>query len=116
MKIAVLKERRTGERRVAAAPETVKKCVGLGVAVVVEADAGAGAYISDTDYQRSGATIASDAAGTLNGADVILKVRRPIMDEVDSNNELAYMKSGQVLIAMLNPLIRRADCLSLIHI
>ena len=110
MKIAVLKERRTGERRVAATPETVKKFVGLGVEVVVEADAGAGAYISDTDYQRSGATIASDAAGTLNGADVILKVRRPIMDEVDSNNELAYMKSGQVLIAMLNPLIRRADC------
>ena len=110
MKIAVLKERRTGERRVAATPETVKKFVGLGVEVVVEAGAGAGAYISDTDYQRSGATIASDAAGTLNGADVILKVRRPIMDEVDSNNELAYMKSGQVLIAMLNPLIRRADC------
>ena len=75
-----------------------------------EADAGAGAYISDADYQQSGATIASDAAGTLDGADVILKVRRPIMDEADRNYELAYMKSGQVLIAMLNPLIRRADC------
>ena len=110
MKIAVLKERRTGERRVAATPETVKKFVGLGVEVVVEADAGAGAYISDTDYQQSGATIAPDAAGTLDGADVILKVRRPIMDEADRNNELAYMKSGQVLIAILNPLIRRADC------
>ena len=110
MKIAVLKERRTGERRVAATPETVKKFVGLGVEVVVEADAGAGAYISDADYQQSGAAIASDAAGTRDGADVILKVRRPIMDEADRNNELAYMKSGQVLIAMLNPLIRRADC------
>jgi len=39
---------------------------------------------------------------------VILKVRRPIMD--DGDNELTRMKSGQVLIAMLNPLIRRGDC------
>ena len=108
MKIAVLKERRTGERRVAATPETVKKFVEIGAAVVVETDAGTGANYSDVDYQHAGAIIGSNSVDTLDGADVILKVRRPIMD--DGDNELTQMNSGQVLIAMLNPLIRRRDC------
>ena len=110
MKIAVLKERRADERRVAATPETVKKFTALGVEVAVEAGAGAQAYISDSDFQAAGAAIAADAAATLGGADVILKVRRPIMAEEAGGDELALMHPGQALIAMLNPLIRRADC------
>ena len=80
MKIAVLKERRTGERRVAATPETVKKFVEIGAAVVVETDAGTGANYSDADYQHAGAIIGSNSVDTLDGADVILKVRRPIIN------------------------------------
>ncbi|MDP7546885.1 MAG: NAD(P)(+) transhydrogenase (Re/Si-specific) subunit alpha, partial [Alphaproteobacteria bacterium] len=110
MKIAVLKERRADERRVAATPETVKKFTALGVEVAVEAGAGAQAHISDSDFQAAGAAIAADAAATLGGADVILKVRRPIMAEEAGGDELALMHPGQALIAMLNPLIRRADC------
>ena len=108
MKIAVLKERRTGERRVAATPETVKRFLEIGAAVVVETDAGTGANYSDVDYQHAGAIIGSNSVDTLDGADVILKVRHPIMD--DGDNELTQMNSGQVLIAMLNPLIRSRDC------
>ncbi len=110
MKIAVMKERRADERRVAATPETVRKFVNLGVEVVVEAGAGIYAHISDNDFQEAGAAIAADAAATLAGADVILKVRRPIMPDEEGSDELAPMRAGQALIAMLNPLIRRADC------
>jgi len=111
MKIAVLKERRADERRVAATPETVKKFVDLGVDVVVEAGAGGTAHIADSEFQEAGAAIAADAAAALTGADVVLKVRRPIIDEEDEGpNELALMAKGQALVAMLNPLIRRSDC------
>lgn len=110
MKIAVMKERRANERRVAATPETVKKFAGLGVEVVVEAGAGATAHFSDKDFQDAGAAIAADAAAALAGADVILKVRRPIMPGEDGMDELTLMRAGQTLIAMLNPLIRRSDC------
>ncbi len=110
MKIAVLKERRADERRVAATPETVKKFVGLGVEVAVESGAGAAAHYSDDDFQGAGASIAADPAATLAGADLILKVRRPIMEDENGDNELTRMRSGQALIAMLNPLIRRSDC------
>ncbi len=111
MKIAVMKERRANERRVAATPETVKKFVGLGVDVVVEAGAGGAAHIADSEFQEAGAVIAADAAVALTGADVVLKVRRPLMDDEDEGpNELALMAKGQALVAMLNPLIRRSDC------
>ncbi|NQV61589.1 MAG: Re/Si-specific NAD(P)(+) transhydrogenase subunit alpha [Alphaproteobacteria bacterium] len=110
MKIAVLIERRADERRVAATPETVKKFTALGVEVVVEAGAGAAAHISDNDFQAAGAAIAANAADALAGADVLLKVRRPIMPDEEGPDELGLMHAGQVLIAMLNPLIRRADC------
>jgi NAD(P) transhydrogenase subunit alpha len=110
MKIAVLKERRADERRVAATPETVKKFVGLGVGVAVETGAGAGAHIRDDDFQAAGASIAADPAATLADADLVLKVRRPLMAGEDGADELRLMRPGQILIAMLNPLIRRADC------
>ena len=110
MKIAVLKERRADERRVAATPETVKKFVALGVAVTVETGAGATAYIPDDAFVSAGAVIAADPGAALADAAVILKVRRPIMDDEEGENELRQIRSGQILIAMLNPLIRRADC------
>lgn len=110
MKIAVMKERRADERRVAATPETVKKFAGLGVEVMVEAGAGALAHFTDNDFQEAGAAIGVDAAAAVAGADVIVKVRRPIMPDEEGPDELALMHPGQALIAMLNPLIRRADC------
>ncbi|MFX8782048.1 NAD(P)(+) transhydrogenase (Re/Si-specific) subunit alpha, partial [Acinetobacter baumannii] len=65
MKIAIPKERRDGERRVAATPETVKKLVGLGQTVVVETGAGLGASIPDSHFVEAGAQIAPDAASAL---------------------------------------------------
>jgi len=97
MKLAVLKERRAGEARVAATPETVKKLKGLGLDVTVEAGAGQGARIADADYEAQGAAIAPDAATALKDADIVLKVRGP------DSAEIAAMKKGAVLAAMLAP-------------
>ena len=101
MKIAVPKERRAHERRVAVSPETVKKLVGLGATVVVEAGAGAGASVPDDVFREAGAEIAPDEASALSGADVVFKVQGP------TDEELALLKPGQILIAMLNPLAQR---------
>ena len=97
MKLAILKERRAGETRVAATPETVKKLKGLGLDIVVETGAGAGARIADADYTAQGASIAPDAGTALKDADIVLKVRGPDADEI------AQMKKGAVLAALLAP-------------
>ena len=103
MKIAVPKERRAHERRVAASPETVKKLTGLGAIVVVEAGAGAGSSVPDEAFREAGAEIAPDEAAALAGADLVFKVQGPTAEE------LALLKPGQILVAMLNPLIQRAE-------
>ena len=97
MKLAVLKERRDGETRVAASPDTVKKFKGLGLEVTVETGAGAAARVSDADFQAAGATIAPNAASALSGADIVLSVRSP------DAGEIAQMKKGAVLAALLAP-------------
>lgn len=100
MKIAIPKERRAGEARVAASPDTVKKYVQMGFEVVVETGAGEGASIADSVYQDAGATIAADAAGAF-GADVVLKIQRP------TDEEIALFKDGAVLIAGLSALTNK---------
>ncbi|MBV9550030.1 MAG: Re/Si-specific NAD(P)(+) transhydrogenase subunit alpha [Alphaproteobacteria bacterium] len=94
MKLAVPRERRDGETRVAATPETVKKFKSLGLEVAVESGAGAGANFSDADYQAAGATV---APSVLADADIVLKVRGP------DAGEIAQLKQGAVLAALLAP-------------
>jgi H+-translocating NAD(P) transhydrogenase subunit alpha len=107
MHIAVLKERRPGETRVAATPDTVKKLVGLGCKVTVEAGAGAMASISDADYTAAGATIATDASSTCAGADLIVKVQRPMTVD-EGVDEVASMPKGAFLMAHLNALTSKS--------
>ena len=75
--LAVTKETRAAETRVAATPDSVKKLVAMGFAVSVETGAGAGASFPDADYLAAGATIAPTAESALADADVVLKVRAP---------------------------------------
>jgi NAD(P) transhydrogenase subunit alpha len=103
MIIAIPKERRAGEKRVAATPDSVKKLIGLGQQVVVETGAGAGCSIPDEQYAAVGATIAPDEASALKDADIVLKVQRP-MTAAEGVDELALMKKGATLIGMLAPL------------
>ena len=76
MRIAVLRETADGEARVAATPETVKKFIGLGATVAVEAGAGAGANIADQLYTDAGATV-GDRAATVADADLVVGVQGP---------------------------------------
>ena len=95
--IAIPKERRAAETRVAATPETVKKFKTLGLDVVVETGAGDATKISDADYTAAGATIAASAAEALKNADIVLKVRGP------DANEIGLLKRGAILAALLAP-------------
>ncbi|CAO3446108.1 NAD(P) transhydrogenase N-domain of subunit alpha (EC 1.6.1.2) [Azospirillum argentinense] len=103
MKIAIPRERRAGENRVAASPETVKKIKGLGLDVVVETGAGLGSNLPDRVYQDAGAEIAPDAASALADADIVLKVQRPLLAGEGDLDELALIKRGALLFAILNP-------------
>lgn len=103
MKIAIPKERRAHELRVAATPDTVRKYIGLGFEVVVETGAGLGSALTDEAFTAAGATIAADVTSTLTGADIILKVQRPLAEGEGDVNELALIKPGAILIAGLSP-------------
>jgi NAD(P) transhydrogenase subunit alpha len=94
MRIAVARETEPVEDRVAATPDTVKKMKGLGAEVAVEPGAGTASGIPDADFSAAGATV---AAGALEGADVVLKVRRP------TASELARYKKGALVIALMDP-------------
>jgi NAD(P) transhydrogenase subunit alpha len=95
MRIGVPLETRPGETRVAATPETVKKLTAQGHQVVIQSGAGIGASQPDSAYEAVGATIGS--AADAFGAEIVLKVRSPQEDE------LRQLKSGSVLIGMLDP-------------
>lgn len=93
--IFVAKEISPDEPRVAASPETVKKLVGLGLGVVVEAGAGLRSRIPDAEYEKAGATIGK--ATQAKAANAVLKVRRP------TDKEIKGYKSGSVVIGILDP-------------
>ncbi len=96
MKIAVLRETADAENRVAATPETVRKLIGLGAELAIEAGAGAGAAIADAAYAEAGATVA-DRAATIAAADLVLGVQGPAVAD------LPGIKSGAMLAAILSP-------------
>jgi len=101
VKIAVLKETAAGETRVAASPETVKKFIGLGASVSIEAGAGVSASVSDAEYAAMGAAVGRLSA-TVADADIILGVQGP---------EPASLKGaakGAWVVAGLDPFGQRA--------
>jgi NAD(P) transhydrogenase subunit alpha len=94
MKIAIVAEADAAEPRVAGTPETVKKFIGLGADVAVEAGAGVKSGIRDADYAAAGATVGQ---GVAKDADIVLKVRRPNADEIKS------YKKGALVVAIMDP-------------
>jgi H+-translocating NAD(P) transhydrogenase subunit alpha len=98
MKVGVARETAAGERRVALVPEALGKLTAVGLEILVEAGAGAGAAIPDAAYAEAGATIvATDALYAQS--DVILRVAKPSPDET------SRLRSGQTVIGFLAPLI-----------
>ena len=98
MRVAVLKETRSAENRVALVPLGVKALVKRGLTVTVQTCAGETSGISDLMYREAGAEIAANAQETLKDAKVILVVNPP------SSNELAHLSEGSILVGFLDPL------------
>lgn len=95
MIVAVPKEVKSGESRVALTPDVVKSLVKEGFTVQVETEAGFRASFSDTKYTDVGAEIVSDTTALWANADVVLKVNAP------SVSEAQLMKEGAILISFL---------------
>ena len=102
MKIAVPREIRADETRVALDPESCRKLIALGMEVAVEAGAGAEARFSDQAYRDAGATVAPDSASLLGGADFVLKVNAP-QARPDGSHEVDLIPAGAMLLASLFP-------------
>ncbi len=100
MKIAIVKETRPDERRVAASPPTVTRLVKAGWEVVIERGAGEAASFPDRDYETAGGTLVDRA--TAWQADVVVKVRPPSL-EADGTCEADAMRAGATLISFLFP-------------
>jgi len=96
MKIAILKERRGGETRVAATADTIKKLVAAGHSVTVEKGAGLTASLTDKAFEDAGATCGTLVA-TLKGADAVFAVRTP------DDATLAKLTKGTLLVGQLEP-------------
>jgi len=99
MKITIPKERQSGEQRVAASPESIKKLIGLGFDVTVEKGAGTASAISDADFKDAGAKIATGKTA-LKDADMVLTINGL---DPDSKGSLG-MKKGAILIGGLSAL------------
>jgi len=97
MLIAVPKETRPGETRVAATPETVKKYCAAGCDVVVQAGAGEGAHIADAEFESAGAEIVTEVKALYGKADIVLKVRAP------DAGEMKALGRGCVVVGMFSP-------------
>ncbi|MBL8557132.1 MAG: Re/Si-specific NAD(P)(+) transhydrogenase subunit alpha [Hyphomonadaceae bacterium] len=97
MRIAVVKERAADETRVAATPDTVKKIVAAGHAVVIESGAGDRSSFPDAAFKEAGAEIVPTAQAALKDADLLMKVRAPEADE------LAALRKGAGVAALMNP-------------
>lgn len=106
MKIAIIKERRPHETRVAATPETVKKLKALGAEITIEAGAGTVAAYTDQAYSEAGATIVPDAASALAAGDIVFKIQRPMTAE-EGLDELGLLRQGQTLMAPLGALTNK---------
>ena len=92
MRLAVLKERRGAETRVAATPNTVKRLVALGLTVAIEAGAGASAAVPDTEFAAAGAELCPDPATALTGAGIVFAVQAPLPEQ------LALIPRGALLV------------------
>ena len=97
MKIAVPKETHPGETRTPLTPDSAAKLVKLGAQVEVEAGLGLRAGFADAAYTAAGATITADRKALLNSADMVLRVRKPPVEEI------ALLKSGCIHASLLDP-------------
>ncbi len=104
--VAVLRELRSGERRVALVPSALQPLQDAGVTVVVEAGAGLSAGFPDQQYEEAGGEVVAGLERVLDNADAILKVQAPLDAAEEERDEVGVLREGSVLIGLLDPLQR----------
>jgi NAD(P) transhydrogenase subunit alpha len=97
MRICIPKERHPGEARTAMVPENAAKLVKRGAQVVVETGVGDACGYSDADYIAAGATVVQDHQMSLSSADMVLRLRKPPVEEI------GWLRQGCIHISFLDP-------------
>ncbi|MEM9758535.1 MAG: Re/Si-specific NAD(P)(+) transhydrogenase subunit alpha [Pseudomonadota bacterium] len=97
MQLGVPKESHPGENRVPMTPETAKKLVRLGATIHIETGMGAGSGYGDDAYTEVGAEIVTDRAALISSSDMLLRLRKPAVEEI------AQMKRGCIHVSYLDP-------------
>lgn len=112
MLLFVPKEVHPGEMRAALVPQTVRRLVKMGLDIVVEPGLGMAAGSRDAEYAAAGAKLAEDRGRSLEQADIVVRVRKPPIEEV------ARLKSGCIHISFLDPYRETAlvDALAARHV
>ena len=113
MKIAVLRESRPFERRVALVPESCQKLIKAGFTVGVELGAGVSAGYTDETYRESGANVESSAEDLVRSADILLTVNAPQSDPDNTRDVTAWIQDGAHVLGSLMPLRNLNDMESL---
>ncbi|MFA6472909.1 MAG: NAD(P)(+) transhydrogenase (Re/Si-specific) subunit alpha, partial [Candidatus Latescibacterota bacterium] len=101
--IGVPKEILSGENRVAAIPETVRKLAAKGASVLIEKGAGEGSHYNDASYREAGAEIVEDVEDIYLRSALILKVKEPKFNAAKGCHEVDMMHRGQYLVTFLHP-------------
>ncbi|HAO80768.1 MAG TPA: NAD(P)(+) transhydrogenase (Re/Si-specific) subunit alpha, partial [Verrucomicrobia subdivision 3 bacterium] len=97
MKISVPSETHPGENRAPLTPDSAAKLVKLGAQVEVQAGLGLGAGFSDDAYTKAGATISTDRKALISSGDIVLRLRKPPVEEI------SWLKPGSIHASLLDP-------------
>jgi NAD(P) transhydrogenase subunit alpha len=102
--VGIPAEIKSAEKRVAMSPANVQSLTDKGVKVLFQTNAGDAAGYPDALYTAAGATLSSDRAEIFAQADIILQVQSFGSNNENSEADLASLRSGQVVIGMMDPL------------
>jgi NAD(P) transhydrogenase subunit alpha len=97
MIIGIPRELEAGETRIPVIPDSVKRFTSQGAEVHIESGMGLAIRIQDSEFEQAGAKIVSDRTALLNNADIILRLRKPSLEEV------SQLKKGSIHISFLDP-------------
>ena len=104
MNVGIPSEIKAGEKRVAMSPANVQSLTDRGVTVRVQTGAGTAAGYPDADYAAVGATLTADRSEIFAKSDIILQVQSFGSNNENSGEDLAMLRSGQLVIGMMDPL------------
>jgi H+-translocating NAD(P) transhydrogenase subunit alpha len=102
MVIGIPKETFQGEGRIAFIPSSVERLVKKGAQVIIEAGLGTSIGITDEEYKKAGGSIEGNRQQLLSSSDMILRLRKPPMEEI------GLLKKGSIHISFLDPFNEKA--------